>query len=282
MTAQLNLAHRPPPRRMAPSGPAPRAPAPAVSGPASRGPPPDPPPGQPPAPPGHLPRQSRHQAHLPRDRGQPSSRPRRAQLVVTQTGLRRSTTLSITTADDSFERLIESANEELGLGLLSLDQAVSPNASPSQQATRLSAFALQTPLLASESIFLPAESASAPCVSDASLVSRDASGSALPVLPARPSPMPVPTAASAAEPHVVPQSLLLASNLSPLPIESSGTDRLSSSPLASASFTASASSEVPPVLQAAEAEAPQSIRTSLMMLAPCDVPAAVVLARLSR
>jgi len=246
MTAQLNLAHRPPPRRMAFSGPASRAPAPAASSPASRGPPPDPPPGQPPAPPGHLPRQSRHQPHLPRDRGQPSSRPRRAQLVVTQTGLRRSTTLSITAADDSFERLIESANEELGLGLLSLDQAVSPNASPSQQATRLSAFALQTPLLASESIFLPDESAPAPCVSDASLVSRDSSCSAVPVLPAGPSPRPVPTAASVAEPHVVPQSLLLASNLSPLPIESSGTDRLSSSALASASSTASASSGVPP------------------------------------
>jgi len=166
--------------------------------------------------------------------------------VVTQTGLRRSTTLSITAADDSFERLIESANEELGLGLLSLDQAVSPNASPSQQATRLSAFALQTPLLASESIFLPDESAPAPCVSDASLVSRDSSCSALPVLPAGPSPRPVPTAASVAEPHVVPQSLLLASNLSPLPIESSGTDRLCSSALASASSTASASSGVPP------------------------------------
>jgi hypothetical protein len=111
--------------------------------------------------------------------------------VVTQTGLRRSTTLSITAADDSFERLIESANEELGLGLLSLDQAVSPNASPSQQATRLSAFALQTPLLASESIFLPDESAPAPCVSDASLVSRDSSCSALPVLPAGPTLVPL-------------------------------------------------------------------------------------------
>jgi len=32
MTAQLNLAHRPPPRRMAPSGPAPRVPTPAAPG----------------------------------------------------------------------------------------------------------------------------------------------------------------------------------------------------------------------------------------------------------
>ena len=162
MTAQLNLAYRPPPRRMAPSGPAPRVPTPAAPGP-GRGPPPGPPPRQPPGPPRDRPRGP--SGTQPRA---PQAASRRSRLTVTHDGVSRSSTLTVTAVDTSFDRLIAEANAELGHGLAPLGHAASADAATSRVcAARPSALAEQSPLLASELLSLPAENAPSPCTSDA-------------------------------------------------------------------------------------------------------------------
>ena len=175
MTAQLNLAHRPPPRRGLPSGP---APTPAAPGTAPRGPPPGQPgPGRPPQPPRDQPRGPPRNSH----RNPPQLHPRaqhsrRSQLVVTQDGQRRSTTLTVTAADDSFDQYISSVNDALGLGLVTLGPAGPSDASATQApATRLSALAEQSLLLASDPIPLPVDIVAASGVVDVSLAPCDAS-----------------------------------------------------------------------------------------------------------
>jgi hypothetical protein len=209
MTAQLNLAHRPPPRRMAPSGPAPRVPTPAAPGP-GRGPPPGPVPRQPPGPPRDRPRGP--SGSQPRA---PHAVSRRSRLTVTHDGVSRSSTLTVTAVDTSFDRLIAEANAELGLGLVPLGHAASADAATSRAcAARPSALAEQSPLLASELLSLPAENAPSPCTSDA--------------LTASPAPTVAPHAPASAACALAPahridsSSPLLASSPPALPIATTG------------------------------------------------------------
>jgi hypothetical protein len=211
MTAQLNLAHRPPPRRMAPSGPAPRVPTPAAPGP-GRGPPPGPPPRQPPGPPRDRPRGP--SGTQPRA---PHAVSRRSRLTGTHAGVSRSSALELTvTAEDaSCDRLIAEAKAESGLGLVPSGHAASAHAATSRAcAARPSALAEQSPLLASELLSLPAENASSPCTSDA--------------LTASPAPTVAPHAPASAACALAPahridsSSPLLASSPPALPIATTG------------------------------------------------------------
>jgi len=211
MTAQLNLAHRPPPRRTAPSGPAPRVPTPAAPGPVPRGPPPGPPPRQPAGPPRDRPRGP--SGTQPRA---PQAASRRSRLTVTHDGVSRSSTLTITAVDTSFDRLIAEANAELGLGLVPLGHPASADAATSRAcAARPSALAEQSPLLASELLSLPAETAPSLCTSDALITSpARAAASHAPCDASATSQAPVTRLSALAE-----QSLLLASDTISLPVD---------------------------------------------------------------